>query len=150
MEKASTGVGTKLWQQLSSTFVPYSMGIDAAEVDDKAPNNAAWDYAANFSSFIVYLHTTKRGLSSHLHVGIQCDWLLQPRFQGLTRRMHEGTGMLSWPPRPLINAVSTADLYHSCRENWERLVLSALIRTKQKETHTSTVLSDAMGNWFRW
>lgn len=54
-------------------------------------------------------------------------------FQGLTGRMCEGTGMLSWPPRPLINAVCTADLYHTARKRWERLCFSTLPLSSWKQ-----------------
>lgn len=100
-----------------------------------------------------FFHTTKSGLSDESHMGmitvIDCCSL---PFQGLTRKMCEGTGMLSWPPRPMINAVCTADLCPSAREHWERLWNTwscASIKPEQEQPQSSSILLEAKEVWFR-
>lgn len=60
------------------------------------------------------------------------DWC-SPDFQGLAKKMCEGTGKVSWPLRALINAVCTSDLYCSAREFQKRMWSSASIKPEQSK-----------------
>lgn len=159
LKKASMGVGTELWQLLSldlrSPALRRSMSTDAEAEADRAQNKPVQKLTCKLFSHLFFFPPHNQKWLIHLSFSwelsvIDCRSL---DFQGLTRRMREGTGMLSWPLESLINAVCTADLYHSAKEHWERLehvVLSALIKPEKEGKHSSFILLEAMEEWFRW
>lgn len=137
------GVRTGLWQ-------PLRLDLRSPLLDTPwVPMQKLTELKINLSqtqlqeSSLIYFSSTQPRVAYHpgfmweLSV-IDCCSL---DFQGLTRRMHEGTGMLSWPPRPLINAVYCWFVplcRRPLREVVEHTVLSSLIKTEQEKIHSNS------------